>query len=123
MAQRSLEERMAEMQQRIEALQRAKQQLGARQTVAERKRQERRRYLLGSFVLEQLGNDEQLADYLRRALPGFLKEERDRKLFAVLFGSSNGEDAVAASMTGETGQHDDAAAVSPARETGESKAA
>jgi hypothetical protein len=95
MTQRSIEERMAEMQQRIEALRRAKQRLEARQTAAERKRQERRRYLLGSFLMEHLDRDEQLRAYVQRELPGFLQEERDRKLFAELLETDNVTDGAA----------------------------
>ena len=106
MAQRSIEERMAEMQQRIEALRRAKQRLEARQTAAERKRQERRRYLLGGFLMEHLERDEQLRAYVQRELPGFLQEERDRKLFAELLemGSLTAEAPSPAEATEEARQ-------------------
>ena len=58
MRQWSIEDRVAEMHQWIEALRRARHQLEARQAAAERKRQERRRYLLGSFLLERLSQDD-----------------------------------------------------------------
>ena len=84
MRQRPIVERMSELQQRIEALRQTKQQLEARQAAAERKRQERRRYLLGSFLLERLGRDGAWRELVRQELPRFLKEERDRQLFAEL---------------------------------------
>jgi multidrug efflux pump subunit AcrA (membrane-fusion protein) len=90
MRQRPIAERMSELQQRIEALRRSKQQLEARQAAAERKRQERRRYLLGSFLLERLGEDGPWRELVRRELPAFLKEERDRRLFAGLLDGSGG---------------------------------
>ena len=105
MAQRPIAERMSELQQRIEALRRSKQQLEARQAAAERKRQERRRYLLGSFLLEQLGQDGPWRELVRAELPAFLKEERDRRLFAELLdGAGRPGEAVAAEAgaTGET---------------------
>ncbi len=67
MRQRSIEERVAEMQQRIEALRQTKAQLEARQAAAERKRQERRRYLLGSFLLERLGRTGRGASWCGRS--------------------------------------------------------
>ena len=93
MRQRPIAERMSELQQRIEALRQAKAQLEARQAAAERKRQERRRYLLGSFLLERLGREGPWPELVRAELPLFLKEERDRQLFAELLDGkgSNGE--------------------------------
>jgi hypothetical protein len=84
MRQRPIAERMSELQQRIEALRQTKAQLEARQAAAERKRQERRRYLLGSFLLERLGQDGPLCQLVRQELHAFLKEARDRQLFAEL---------------------------------------
>jgi hypothetical protein len=56
----------------------AKQQLEARQAANERKRQERRRYLLGSFLLERLGQEGLWRQLVCAELSAFLKEERDR---------------------------------------------
>ena len=106
MAQRPIAERMSELQQRIEALRRSKQQLEARQAAAERKRQERRRYLLGSFLLERLGQDGSWRELVRQELAAFLKEERDRKLFAELLGSSGRNGAAGAAEAGATGEAD-----------------
>ena len=90
MRQRPIAERMSELQQRIEALRQSKAQLEARQAAAERKRQERRRYLLGSFLLERLGQDGPWRELVRKELPAFLKEERDRQLFAELLQAEGG---------------------------------
>ena len=92
MAQRPVAERVEELQRRIEALRESKQRLEARQAAAERKRQERRRYLLGSFLLERLGLEGPWRELVRQELPAFLKEERDRQLFAELLDgqASNG---------------------------------
>ena len=89
-AQRPLAERMKELQERIEALRQTKAQLEAREAAAERKRQERRRYLLGNFLLERLGQDSAWRELVRHELPLFLKEERDRKLFTELLAGNDG---------------------------------
>ena len=90
MGQRPIAERVGELQQRIEALRQTKAQLEARQAAAERKRQERRRYLLGSFLLERLGQDGTWRELVRKELPAFLKEARDRRLFAELLLAEGG---------------------------------
>jgi hypothetical protein len=90
MRQRPIAERMSELQQRIEALRQTKAQLEARQAAAERKRQERRRYLLGSFLLERLGREGPWREVVRAELSLFLKEERDRQLFAELLDGKRG---------------------------------
>lgn len=106
MRQRPIAERMSELQQRIEALRQTKAQLEARQAANERKRQERRRYLLGSFLLERLGWDGPWRELVRQELPRFLKEERDRQLFAELLGSSGRNGEAGAAEAGATGEAD-----------------
>lgn len=119
MRQRPIAERMSELQQRIEALRQTKAQLEARQAAGERKRQERRRYLLGSFLLERLGQDGPWQELVRQELPGFLKEERDRQLFAELLNGSGGNGAARSADAAATGGADQADAMPPGGLAGE----
>jgi hypothetical protein len=108
MAQRPIAERMSELQQRIEALRRSKQQLEARQAAVERKRQERRRYLLGGFLIERMGSEGPWRELVRQELPPFLKEERDRRLFAELLDGGGRDGSTGGAETGTAGEVDQA---------------
>ena len=89
MVKRSIAERLAQLEAQRKSLQT---KLGKQ----ERARDTRRKVLLGAFLLHRLekGQDafskEQLPDWLRRELPGFLTREDD----AALFGDLLGEQAV-----------------------------
>lgn len=78
----------------------------------ERKRQERRRYLLGSFLLERLGQDSAWREQVRRELPLFLKEERDRQLFTELLGGQRGNSEASPANVSVTAEADQVGAVS-----------
>ena len=112
MRQRPIAERVDELQQRIEALRQSKAQLEARQAAVERKRQERRRYLLGSFLLEQLSRNALWREQVRRELPLFLKEERDRQLFTELLGGQRGNSEASPANVSVTAEADQVGAVS-----------
>ena len=82
MARRSIHERLAQLDAR-------KKILTARLSKQERKEDTRRKILLGALMLHRLehGRDAfslNLADWLRRELPGFLTRDHDRQLFAEL---------------------------------------
>ena len=85
MAKRSIAERLAQLEAQRKSLQT---KLGKQ----ERARDTRRKVLLGAFLLHRLekGQDsfsrEQLPDWLRRELPGFLTREDDTTLFGDLLG-------------------------------------
>ena len=85
MAKRSIAERLAQLEAQRKSLQT---KLGKQ----ERARDTRRKVLLGAFLLHRLekGQDafskEQLPDWLRRELPGFLTREDDAALFVDLLG-------------------------------------
>ena len=83
MAKRSIAERLAQLEAQRKSLQT---KLGKQ----ERAMDTRRKVLLGAFLLHRLekGQDafskEQLPDWLRRELPGFLTREDDAALFTDL---------------------------------------
>lgn len=79
MARKSIEQRIAELDERKETL---KARLGKQ----ERAEDTRRKILLGALVLHRMehGSDRlsrELADWLRRELPGFPSRDQDRALF------------------------------------------
>ena len=80
--------------QRIAQLEEQAKTLKARLANQERAKDTRRKILIGAFVLYRIeqnsGHNEfynQLADWLRRDLPGFLTREEDKKLFTDLLGA------------------------------------
>ena len=86
MAQKTIEQRLAELDARRSALK-------ARLSKQERADDTRRKVLLGALVLHRLENgrddfSKSLADWLRRELPGFLTRENDKTLFADLLGTA-----------------------------------
>lgn len=79
MARKSIEERLAQLD-----AQRAT--LKARLSKQERANDTRRKVLLGAFVLHRLENgrddfSKNLAEWIRRELPGFLTRDTDKPLF------------------------------------------
>lgn len=79
MARKSIEERLAQLEVQKKSLQ-------ARLNSQERTNDTRRKVLLGALVLHRLENgpdefSKNLADWLRRELPGFLTRDKDRPLF------------------------------------------
>ena len=80
--------------QRIAQLEEQAKTLKARLANQERAKDTRRKILIGAFVLYRIeqnsGHNEfynQLADWLRRDLPGFLTREEDKKHFTDLLGA------------------------------------
>ncbi len=90
MARRSIETRLAQLDAQRKTLQ-------ARLGKQDRANDTRRKVLLGALVLQRLetSNDpdfsKRLADWLRRALPGFLTREADRTLLADLLAAPTQE--------------------------------
>ena len=80
MARKSIEERLAQLDNHRKTLQ-------ARLGQQERARDTRRKILLGALVLQRFEHPEseefsqRLGTWLRRELPGFLTREADRELF------------------------------------------
>jgi hypothetical protein len=87
MAKRSIAERLAQLEAQRKSLQ-------TKLSKQERAKDTRRKVLLGAFLLHRLekGKDafskEQLPDWLRRELPGFITREDDAALFADLLGET-----------------------------------
>lgn len=85
MARKTIEQRLAELDAQRSALK-------ARLSKTERNNDMRRKVLIGSLVLHHLetANDQvfkqQLGDWLRRELPGFLTRDNDKALFDDLIG-------------------------------------
>lgn len=86
MARRTIEERLAELREREARLRREQERLKARLSVEERKRDTRRRILLGSLVLARLESEPALRAIVERELAGFLTRPGDRELFAGIVG-------------------------------------
>ena len=86
-ARSSLEERLAKVREREARLKRERDWLVARLSTEERKRDTRRKILLGSLVLAKLEENLKLREFIARELPGFLGREEDRALFMELLGS------------------------------------
>lgn len=80
MARKSIEQRIAELEER-------KKTLKARLGKQERAQDTRRKVLLGALVLHRLENSNdadftrRLGDWLRKELPGFLTRDGDKALF------------------------------------------
>ena len=99
MARKSIEQRLAQLD-----AQRAS--LKARLGKQERANDTRRKVLLGALVLHRLENgkddfSQNLGDWLRRDLPGFLTRDGDKELFADLIGAT--ATGQTAGSTGEAG--------------------
>ncbi len=83
MARKTIEQRLAELDAQRSALK-------ARLSKTERNNDTRRKVLIGSLVLHHLeaSNDQdfkqQLGEWLRRELPGFLTRDNDKALFVDL---------------------------------------
>lgn len=89
MARKSIEQRLAELDAQRSALK-------ARLDKQERTNDTRRKVLLGAFVLDRIENrkdefSQNLVDWLRSELSGFLTRDGDRELFANLLGAAGKE--------------------------------
>ncbi len=99
MARKTIEQRLAELDAQRSALK-------ARLSKTERNNDMRRKVLIGSLVLHHLETasdqefKQQLDDWLRRELPGFLTRDNDKALFADLIGPTQPGTA----ETGDGGQ-------------------
>ena len=85
MARKTIEQRLAELEAQRSALK-------ARLSKTERNNDMRKKVLIGSLVLHHLETSDdqefkqQLGEWLRRELPGFLTRDNDKALFADLIG-------------------------------------
>ena len=93
-----------------EQLERAKERvrmLEAKETARERKRDTRRKIILGALLIERMGRQgeeaQRLAAWVRRELPGFLTREHDREIFdgwnGVVLAASGEDESPAGSPT------------------------
>ena len=104
MAKRSIAERLAQLEAQRKTLQT---KLGKQ----ERAKDTRRKVLLGAFILYRLekGQDafskEELPDWLRRELPGFITREDDAALFANLLGKPAGKARPSEKSSGAASAH------------------
>ena len=85
MAQKSIEERLSQLDAQRQALK-------ARLIKEERAKDTRRKILLGALVLERISgkqaSDKPLLDWLRDAIPGYLTRPDDKALFTDLLKSA-----------------------------------
>ena len=105
MAQKSLEERLSQLDSQRKALQ-------AKLIKQERAKDTRRKILLGALVLEKIDNgheaDKPLLAWLRTTLPGYLTRPDDKALFDDLlksapFGAASGAHSPALTASGSPG--------------------
>ena len=93
-----------------EQLERAKERvrmLEAKETARERKRDTRRKIILGALLIERMNRQgeeaQRLAAWVRRELPGFLTRDHDREIFngwnGVSFGAPGEDESPAGSPT------------------------
>lgn len=96
MARKSIEQRIAELEEQ-------KKSLKARLGKQERARDTRRKVLLGALILHRLENDKdaefsrRLREWLKREIPGFLVRDTDKDLFTDLI---QDQPATAANQSG-----------------------
>ena len=78
------EDRLKRLQQRRDQLNAKLAALEARNRQIEKKREDRRKILLGTLVMADLSERAELRAWLAERLPGFLTRTEDKKLFADL---------------------------------------
>ena len=78
------EDRLKRLQQRRDQLNAQLAALEARNRQAEKKRDDRRKILLGTLVMTDLPERPELRAWLAKRLPGFLNRPEDKKLFVDL---------------------------------------
>ena len=83
------EDRFKRLQQRRDQLNAKLAALEARNRQAEKKRDDRRKILLGALVMADLPQCPELRAWLAERLPGFLTRTEDKKLFADLLPPDN----------------------------------
>ena len=77
-------ERLRHLKQKMEHLKNQHDGLLARQRTRERKRETRRKIIVGAIVLTLAGESEKFREFLRENLDHSIKSERDRELLADL---------------------------------------
>lgn len=77
-------ERLRDLKQKMEHLKNQHDGLLARQRTRERKRETRRKIIVGAIVLTLAGESEKFREFLRENLDHSIKSERDRELLADL---------------------------------------
>ena len=77
----SIEERLKKMEERKRRLEQEIRSLQARQRAERRKRETRKKILIGAMVLHLVETERWPEEKLRRLLDGYLTGERDRQLF------------------------------------------
>lgn len=90
MARRSIDQRIAALEEQAKALK-------ARKATTERANETRRKIILGALVQERMSGDDEnakwLRDWLKRELPGFLTRDHDREIFKGLLSAGDTGDA------------------------------
>lgn len=93
---------MKSVDERIAALEARAASLKARKKKADRAEETRRKILLGAWILHtidtQTGISEKLLAFLAKELPGFLKRDSDKALFAALLSEGSAEQSQKASQ-------------------------
>lgn len=89
MARRSIDQRIAELEEQAKALK-------ARKAKTDRANDTRRKVLLGSLLLRDIETENEsckpLRDWLLKELPGFLTRDHDRQIFEELLSDIRGSD-------------------------------
>lgn len=89
MARRSIDQRIAELEEQAKALK-------ARKAKTDRANDTRRKVLLGSLLLRDIETENEsskpLRNWLLKELPGFLTRDHDRQIFEELLADIRGSD-------------------------------
>jgi hypothetical protein len=81
---KSVDERLSDLDEKIDQLKNKRDGILARKRARDRKRETRRKIILGALMLTLAGESEKFRDFLRKNLDQSIKSERDRELFADL---------------------------------------
>ena len=81
---KSEDERLSDLDEKIDQLKNKRDGMLARKRIRDRKRETRRKIVVGAMVLTLAGESEKFREFLRKNLDHSIKSERDRELFADL---------------------------------------
>ena len=81
---KSVDEQLSDLDEKIDQLKNKRDGILARKRARDRKRETRRKIIVGALTLTLAGESEKFREFLRKNLDHSIKSERDRELFADL---------------------------------------
>ena len=76
-----IDDKLDKLNAKIDALKKQKRRLKAAANKKQKQRETRRKILLGSFLLNDMQNNQKILAYVKRELPDFLTRDVDKALF------------------------------------------